>query len=105
MRIGQSTLGKGPDVEPSDEYAKARISIAAGRSYTNSAVLTLVLYFVLWIPGLIANLVYYNQAKSDMALTGHQPEGMGCLQAMLIVFIALPVGLLVLAMIAFAAAG
>ncbi len=76
-----------------------------GRSYTSPAVLTLVLYFVLWIPGLIANLVYYNQAKSDMALTGHEPEGYGCLKSLLIVFIVVPGSLFVLGIVAFGLIG
>lgn len=63
---------------------------AATRSYTTPAVITLVLYFVLWIPGLIANLVYWNSARQAEMLTGQAPEGKGCLTALLWVFIIIP---------------
>jgi hypothetical protein len=66
---------------------------ALGRSYTTSAIITLVLYFVCWLPGLIANLVYWNEAKKTEQLIGRAPEGKGCLTTMLVVFIVVPVAL------------
>jgi hypothetical protein len=56
-----------------------------------------VLYFVLWLPGLIANIVYGLNARRDERLIGRAPDGKGCLVAMLWVFVVLPVvaGLLV----------
>ncbi len=44
-----------PSYKPEHDYAR---QAAATRSYTTPAVITLVLYFVLWLPGLIANIVY-----------------------------------------------
>lgn len=52
---------------------------------------TRTLYFVLWIPGLIANLVFWQAARSDEQLSGRTPEGKGCLTTLLAVFVVLPV--------------
>ena len=54
----------------------------AGKSFTGPAIITLVLYFIFWIPGLIANVLYYKEAKEVQRVTGHSPQGMGCLSAM-----------------------
>lgn len=61
---------------------------AYSRSFTSSAILTLVLYIVLWIPGLIANVIFLNEAKKVEQLTGRPPEGKGCLTALLVFWIA-----------------
>ncbi len=62
---------------------------AAARSYTTPAVITLVLYCVLWLPGLIANIVYWLEARKTEQLIGRTPEGKGCLTAMLVMSVAL----------------
>jgi hypothetical protein len=74
------------------------------KSFTTPAVITMVLYIVLWLPGLIANILYLNEAKGVQRRTGREPEGMGCLWALLIVFTILPI-LGVCAFIGLAAAG
>lgn len=63
---------------------------AAQRSFTTPAIITLVLYLVLWIPGFIANIVYWREANNVQRLMGHAPEGKGCLLAMLWVFTIIP---------------
>ena len=73
--------------QPQPDYVR---QAAATRSYTTPAVITLVLYFVLWLPGLIANIVYLSAANSDKNVSGIAPQGRGCLVALLIVFIGLP---------------
>lgn len=75
---------------PANPYELARQS-AAMRSYTTPAVITLVLYFVLWIPGLIANIVYLMAANDDRRTSGMEPQGRGCLVALLAVFILVPI--------------
>lgn len=69
---------------------------AEQKSFTTPAIITLVLYFVFWIPGLIANIVYLNEANNVQRVSGRAPEGKGCLIAMLVVFVVLPVLLLCL---------
>jgi hypothetical protein len=73
------------------DYDTFRRISAEQKSFTTPAIITLVLYFVLWLPGLIANIVYLNEANNVQRLSGRAPEGKGCLIAMLIVFVGLPV--------------
>jgi hypothetical protein len=73
------------------DVEQERIRAAASRSYVIHAVLVLVLYFVMWLPGFIANIVFYMQASSDERLIGRPPEGKGCLTGLLIFGIVLPV--------------
>ena len=69
-----------------DEVEHYRRMVDNTKSFTTPAIITLVLYFVFWIRGLIANIVYYNEANSIQKRTGREPEGKGCLLALLIVF-------------------
>ena len=64
------------------------------KSYTTPAVITLVLYFVLWVPGLIANIVYLVEANKTKRITGVNPDGYGCLLSMLAVVAGIPALLL-----------
>jgi len=68
-----------------------RQKAAATRNYVTPAVITLVLYFILWVPGLVANIVYYLQASNDQTLVGRAPEGKGCLIVLFAVFVVLPI--------------
>ena len=68
---------------------------AIARTYTTPAVITLILYFVLWLPGLIANVVYLSSARRTQRLTGRAPEGKGCLTALLWVYLWIPLLLVV----------
>lgn len=72
------------------DYDTERRRAAATRDYTTPAVLTLVLYFVMWLPGLVANIIYFMQASEDERITGHPPRGKGCLLALLVVWVAGP---------------
>jgi zinc-ribbon domain len=91
----------------SGTYYTDRRYVAATRSYTTPAVLTLVLYFVFWLPGLIANIVYWRAAVRDEKIVGQAPEGKGCLVALLWVFIILPIllGALIAVIVIAAASG
>jgi hypothetical protein len=73
-----------------DNYEEDRRRAAAGRTYTSPAIFTLVLYWIFWIPGLIANIAYLQAAGRDQALTGKEPEGKGCLIWLLWIFGILP---------------
>ena len=70
---------------------------AAGlKSYVNAAIIVLVLYWVLWIPGFVANIVYYMDAKRTEAVAGQSLPGTGCLTVMLVLNV-ITLGLLILA--------
>lgn len=76
-----------PQNQPLDYMRQA----AALRSYTTPAMITLALYFLFWIPGVIANIVYLVAANDDRRKSGLDPQGRGCLLMLGIVFILLPV--------------
>src|SRR5205085_109358 len=69
--------GLAPRTEP-------HVELARQKNYINSAVVVLVLYFVLWFPGAIANALYYNEAKQMQALAGRELPGVGALKVELI---------------------
>jgi len=58
-------------------------SAARMKSYTGSAVLVFILYLVLWLPGLIANYMFYSEAKRMEKVAGQSLPGVGCLSVLL----------------------
>lgn len=54
------------------------------RSFRWQAIFALILYFPFFLPGLIANIYWWNQARSLEAATGIAPRGKGCLTVMLV---------------------
>jgi len=61
------------------------IAIASQRSYVGSAVALVFLYWLCYIPGLIANIAWLREAKRTESMIGRPPSGMGCLTAMLVI--------------------
>lgn len=59
-------------------------AIDASKSYVTPAVLTMVLYFVIYVPGLIANVTYLNEALRLRRRAGRSPSGIGCLWVMFV---------------------
>jgi len=64
---------------------RAEIEQVAARmkSYTGPAVLVFFLYWLFYLPGLIVNFMYYQEAKKMERLAGQELPGTGCLGAML----------------------
>jgi hypothetical protein len=60
------------------------------QDYTTAAIMTLILYFVGFIPGLVVNLLVLFKARQEEALTGVTPVGMGCLTSLFLFFVILP---------------
>jgi tetratricopeptide (TPR) repeat protein len=82
------------------EAIRAQQVAASTKSYTNAAVIVLVLYFILWLPGLIANFMYLEEANRMEKLAGRALPGVGALRLERIMFALLPlVGLLALAIL------
>ncbi len=54
------------------------------RSFRWQAFFALILYFPFFLPGLIANIIWWNQARSLHAATGIAPRGKGCLTVLLV---------------------
>jgi hypothetical protein len=60
------------------EQAAARLP-----SFTTKAVAVLALYWMFWIPGFIANVVFHNEARRMERIAGERLPGSGCLATML----------------------
>lgn len=73
-------------------------SIPYQRSFSGAAVIVLLLYSVFWLPGAVANAIFYEDAKAYKRTTGHTPPGMDALQTMFMLLAVFPV-ILVIALI------
>lgn len=86
--------------DPSDfERASART-----KSYTTQAVITMLLYFVFWLPGLIANVLFLMDARRMQRIAGQSLSGVGCLWILLAIQI-IPVLIACVIVAALAAGG
>lgn len=56
--------------------------IARQKSYTDSCVFVVVLYVLLWVPGVIANYLYLKDAESAEAAAGQALPGVAGLRLM-----------------------
>lgn len=82
-----------------DRIQEQRVIHARQQSYTGKAVTALVLYIFLWVPGFIANVLFYKEAKRMERIAGERLPGVGCLSALFwgaIVIIAIPILLAVI---------
>jgi len=77
-----------PQVPPPGWIEFERKRAIAAKSYTNKAVITLLLYMVFFVPGFIANIIYLVEANETRELTGVNPEGWGCLLTMFVIVVA-----------------
>jgi hypothetical protein len=79
-----------PVVEPAKPTPIARIpsemerAIARQKSYVGASVVTFLVYWLFYLPGLIVNLMYLSDANKTSDLAGQKPSGYGCLVFMLI---------------------
>ena len=84
---------------PTADKWLARLSRVAPTSrpdYTNKLVIVIVLYFALFLPGLIAHGIWVNQAMQDDRRYDHVPGAMPLIQLWWVVL-----GLLAMGMIGF----
>jgi len=80
----------------------------ARSNYFGWSVLTMILYFVFWLPGLIVNLLALVSASGERSRTGQAPDNTGCLWMLLVFFGAGPIvvaALMFLGVISMFAAG
>jgi hypothetical protein len=78
------------------QFATDAAAAVIAKNYTFHAFAALFLYSFLWIPGLVLNIVFLNNANRDQRATGKAPQGKGCLLWLLWVFGILPVVIIVL---------
>jgi len=88
----------GPMVSPVAHQASTQqqleLAIKRTKDFSTPAVITLVLYLCLWLPGVIANALYLQEANKIKAETGHDPAGRGCLFSMFLIFVVAPAALI-----------
>lgn len=68
-----------PPVSTEDQIRRA---VAEQKSFVGSAVVVLLLYLLCYIPGLIFNIMWMNEARAVKKVTGRSPHGSGCLGVM-----------------------
>lgn len=73
---------------PTHPASETEIAIARQKSYVGSAIITLIAYWFFWLPGLIFNIMYINDAKRSQAIAGHKLPGVGCLWILLLLNVA-----------------
>jgi len=66
------------------------VALAMQKSFTGKAFLTWFLYWLLWFPGMIMNLVFLSEARRVTRLTGESPPGTGCLWLLIWTHLILP---------------
>ena len=84
-------MARDPEYIPGQSYRPASLppqtQATAGPvqdvSFTNKAVITMVLYLFGYLPGLIANNIYWYEAKRVKRRLGYSPAGQGCITALL----------------------
>lgn len=69
--------------------------LARQRSFIGAAIVTFVLTWFFWLPGLIANLLFLREARKVQGRAGEKLSGVGCLWALLIVNGIIPLILLI----------
>jgi len=77
-------------------------SAARMQNFTTKSVAVLVLYWVLYFPGLIANVIFYREAKRMERIADADLPGTGCLATMLwsnIVLITLGIAIAILLLV------
>ena len=83
-----------------DEFDRIGMrTLALSKSYVGVAFLTWFLYWLLYIPGLIMNIVYLQEANRLKQATGVTPSGKGCLDALLVIYVWVPLAVGILALI------
>jgi hypothetical protein len=70
--------------------------LLATKSYVGPAFLTMVLYWLGYLPGLIANLLFLSSAKRDERVCGAPMAGKGCLTFLLVIHLIVPAVLIFL---------
>jgi hypothetical protein len=81
------TLGE--NIVSVDRYEMQQ-AMASTKSYVGSAVVTFVAYMFFWLPGLIFNIMYLQDARRMERVAGHSLSGVGCLWLLLILNVVVP---------------
>lgn len=77
----EEQVREGGTVGGTDDMERA---IARQKSYVGAAVITFLVYWLFYLPGLIVNVLYLADARKTARVAGSAPAGLGCLWIMLI---------------------
>lgn len=61
-----------------------RQAMAQNKSYVTPAIITFVAYIFFWLPGLIFNIMYLQDARKNAQIAGESLPGTGCLWILLL---------------------
>lgn len=61
---------------------RVKTELTSQPDYTTKAIVVIILYFVFYIPGLIANILWHNEGKRLEQITGHSIPGVGMLRVL-----------------------
>lgn len=98
-----------PNLDRKEEKDKREIPVFEGmggevlkavhgsKSFTMQAFLTLILYSLGYLPGLIANILYLSATAKSKNISGISPPGRGCLIFLLWVNLIIPIILILIA--------
>jgi hypothetical protein len=75
----QRTTQSSPIPATTSSGQQRQREMAQMMSFTTKAIVVLILYFVLFVPGVIANIVWHNEAKRMEKIAGQPLPGTGCL--------------------------
>ena len=79
-----------------DYYSESERAIARQKDYIGACVVTFLLYWLFWIPGVIINIMYLSAAKKTRDISGVEPTGRFGLQLMFFLFFVFPLVALML---------
>ncbi len=86
IELGDPFAASAPAIRPiSIPQVSPEVEAARTKSYTNAAVIVLVLYFLLWLPGLIANIMYVREAHQTEKTAGQSLPGVKALEFLQVV--------------------
>lgn len=70
---------------------------ATNEDFMPKVAVTLIAYFVMYFIGILLNIYFLHDANKFQRVHGYKPQNMGCLWAMLVVFLIAPLGMCVAA--------
>lgn len=80
-------------------------SSAPAKSYIGQALISLALYYLgFWIVGLVVNVLFLREALQYRRSTARPVSGVGCLWAVLVVHVVVPLSAVLLALVVVAIA-
>ena len=100
--INETTFSTGPiryeqrGSSSEHEPVNLELAILKTKDFTGKAILCLILYFVLYVPGLIANFAFLDEANRVRNQLGREPAGRGCLTSLAFFFFWAPLVLLII---------